>query len=144
MQSIIKKALKVMESDFKGGDWSLNASEKVKDFCRLQIGNSKDEIFAVLFLDQQLKNLDFKTFFYGTVNECSVHLRPIVRHALEINAANLILVHNHPSGDCKPSTSDIEITKKFKDFFKELNCTVVDHIIVSPINAVSLAELGHL
>ena len=139
---IIKQALKVMESDFKGGDWTLNSSERVKDFCRLQIGSSKDEVFSVLFLDNKLKNIDFKTFFCGTINECHIHLRPIVRHALECNAASIILVHNHPSGNCKPSDSDIRITKEFKDFFKQINCNVIDHIIVSPLEALSFRESG--
>ena len=53
-------------------------------------------------MDNRNRKLDFKVFFRGTVNECSVHLRPITRHALEVNAAKLILVHNHPSGNCKP------------------------------------------
>lgn len=139
---LIKQALKVMESEFKGGEWLLNSSEKAKDFCRLKIGNSKDEVFAVLFLDSHLKNLDFKIFFYGTVSECAVHLRPIVRHALDINAAKIVLVHNHPSGDCKPSDADIKLTKQFKTFLDAIDCELVDHIIVSPIDAVSLKETG--
>ena len=141
---IIKQALKVMESEFKGGEWLLNSSQLAKDFCRLQIGNEKDEVFAVLFLDSQLKNLGFKIFFYGTVNECSIHLRPIVRHALELNAAKMILVHNHPSGNSTPSESDIHVTKDFVKFFRKINCDILDHLIVSPIGVCSLNELGHM
>src|SRR5579863_5566224 len=140
---IIKQALKVMETTFKGGEWTLKNSESAKDYCRLQVGASKDEIFSVLFLDNKLKNIDFKTFFYGTINECAIHLRPLVRHALECNAANMIFVHNHPSGDCVPSQADIDLTTRFAKFFKEINITVIDHIIVSPLGALSMCETGY-
>ena len=140
--NIIKQALQVMESEFTQADWTLNKSELAKDFCRLQIGAEKDEVFSVLFLDNHNCKLDFKTFFHGTINECNIYLRPIVRHGLEINAAKVILVHNHPSGNCTPSDADVALTREFKTVLDKLQLKLIDHIIVSPTGTASLCELG--
>lgn len=142
MHSIIQKALKVMESEFKQGTDKLNSSKLTVDYCRLQLGMEKDEVFAVLFMDNHFKMLSFEIFFRGTVNQSGVFMRPIARKMLELNAAKMILVHNHPSGDTTPSNADINITREFKKIFDALDCQVVDHIIVSSTGSYSMMEKG--
>lgn len=143
-EKIIKKALKVMEESFKEGTDKLNSATLTMDYCRLQLANEKDEVFSIIFLDNHLRMLGFDKMFRGTVNQSSVHLRPIVRKALELNAAKIIFAHNHPSGIVKPSESDLQITRKFKKVLDALDCKLVDHVIVSPIAAYSMRERGEI
>jgi DNA repair protein RadC len=77
----------------------LNASPEVKNYLRLQLAMEANEVFGVIFLNQQHRILAFEKLFQGTINEASVYPRVIVQRALHHNAASLILAHNHPSGD---------------------------------------------
>lgn len=138
---IIKKALKVMEAQLQGKFDQFTSSEKVKSYCRLQMGLEKDEVFGVLFLDNYNRLIEYHSLFRGTVNESSVYLRPIIRKIIELNAAKVIFTHNHPSGISKPSEEDIKLTNKFSAFLKEIDVQVLDHIIVTTTEAISMAEL---
>jgi DNA repair protein RadC len=142
MQEIIKEALKVMESGFYEGKDKLSSSEAVKNYCRLKLGAEKDEIFSIILLDNNLNLLAFEKMFYGTVNECNVYPRAIVRKVLDSNAAHIILTHNHPSGNTNPSAEDIKITKLLSGILNHLSCKLIDHIIVSPNDAISFTEKG--
>jgi len=144
MKAIIQKALKVMEASFVSGTDKYNTSGLVMDYCRLQLGLEKDEVFAVLFMDSHYRMLGFERMFTGTVNQSNVFLRPIVRRMLDLNASKMILVHNHPSGITKPSDSDIQITKHFKTICDALDCQIVDHIIVSAVDVLSMASGGFI
>jgi len=74
----------------------------------------KQEVARVLFLDTKLKLIGAKDISKGTLNVSVVHPRDIFREALLRNSSGIVLVHNHPSGDVKPSTEDIELTNKIK------------------------------
>lgn len=142
MNEIIQQALKVMESEFIERGDKINHSALVKDYCRLQLGSEKEEVFAVLYMDSNLRMLSFDKLFRGSIAESSVPPRAIARRLFELNASKMILVHNHPSGIVKPSDADIDITKNLSDLFAQLDCKVVDHIIVSEVDALSMAEKG--
>ncbi len=139
---IVKQALKVMEDNARTKGDKLGSSKLCKDYCRLQLGNEPEEVFGCLFLDSHNQFIAFEQISRGTVNEATINLRPIVRMVIEHNAANVIFTHNHPSGITKPSDSDIKLTKDFAKFLKQIDCQVLDHIIVSQIESTSLAELG--
>ena len=140
--TIIEQALKIMESEFKAGGDKYNSSRLVADYCRLQIGNEPEEVFGVLFMNNQFEMLSFDKLFRGSVTEASIPPRAIARRMFELNASRMVLTHNHPSGDVTPSKADIAITEKFKGLFKEFDCQVVDHIIVSGKSAYSMVERG--
>jgi DNA repair protein RadC len=141
---IIQRALKVMEADFKGADCEeqYSTSEKVSAYCRLQLGGELDEVFGAMFMDNSNRLIAFEKLFRGTINEANVFLRPIARKVLELNASRVIFTHNHPSGNCKPSEADIVLTKHFSAFLKQIDCKVLDHIVVSATNSVSMLEEG--
>ena len=101
-----------------------------------------DEAFAVYFLDNKHRVIKFEVLFKGTIDSASVYPRVIVRRALELNAAALILAHNHPSGYTTPSQSDLLITTRIKEACQSLDIRVLDHIIVGDGEATSLAERG--
>ncbi|MFB0584112.1 RadC family protein [Aeromonas salmonicida] len=102
------------------------------------------EVFAMLFLDNQHRILAYEELFRGTLSSASVYPREVVKRALAINAAALMLVHNHPSGHPEPSRADIEITQRLQSALELVDIRLLDHLVVGSEGAVSLAERGHL
>src|SRR5580704_7627010 len=92
----------------------LNNSNMTEAFLAHHLRGRMNEVFACLFLDQHLRLICFEELFHGTIHEAPVYPREIIRRALYHNAANIILAHNHPSGQSKPSNADKELTKLIK------------------------------
>ena len=106
--------------------------------------NQKQELFYVIYLDNQKKYIDKKLLFKGTVNYSLVHPREIFKVAYLLSASYIICIHNHPSGDASPSTNDIEITKKIKDISILHGIGLIDHIIIGNNNYYSFFEDNNL
>jgi DNA repair protein RadC len=138
---IIKKALKIMESEAQKTHDKFGNSDFSKDYFRLLLGNEKEEVFAVAFLNNQHKLIACEKMFRGTIDEAAVYPRAIVRKVIELNASKVILSHNHPSGCVNPSRADEEITYKLRDILSVIDCKVLDHIIVSATETYSFAEV---
>jgi len=102
------------------------------------------EVFALLMLDSKHRVIAFHELFRGTLDGASVYPREVVKIALEHNAAAMILVHNHPSGDPEPSQADRTLTNKLKEALHMVGVRTLDHIVVGHEGCVSLAELGYL
>lgn len=100
------------------------------------------EVFAVLYLDTRHRLMAFEPMFNGTIDGCAVYPREIVRRALELNAAAVILSHNHPSGDCEPSEADRTITIRISKALGLVDVRLLDHLVVGGDQLVSLAERG--
>ena len=109
-------------------------------YCRTAMGGLKDEQFRVLFLNSQNEIIAEEVVQEGTVDQTVVYPRKVLELALKHKATALILVHNHPSGNLKPSASDRELTRALVKAAKTLNLTVHDHLIVSRQGYFSLAE----
>ena len=95
-----------------------------------------------LFLDKKNQLIADEVMGHGTVDHAPAYPREIMRRALELSSSNLILVHNHPSGDPQPSLGDIEMTKAIITAGKSLNITVHDHLIVGREGVASLRQIG--
>lgn len=102
------------------------------------------EVFAALFLDNQHRILAYEELFLGTLAAASVHPREVIKRALYHNAAAVLLAHNHPSGLAEPSPADIEITRLLQEALKLVEVRLLDHVVVSADECVSLAERGSL
>ncbi|HHQ4563312.1 TPA: RadC family protein [Aeromonas veronii] len=102
------------------------------------------EVFAMLFLDNQHRVLAYEELFHGTLSSASVYPREVVKRALALNAAALMLVHNHPSGHPEPSRADIEITQRLQSALALVDIRTLDHLVVGGEGIVSLAERGLL
>lgn len=102
------------------------------------------EVFGCLFLDSRHRLIRYSELFRGTIDGASVHPREVVREALQHNAAEVILCHNHPSGVAEPSQADELVTLRLKDALKLVDIRVLDHLIVGDAKVVSLAERGVL
>ena len=122
----------------------LNSIDKVAKHCRTVIGNSAIEQFRVLFLDQRHGLIQDELQQTGTVNEVAAYPRQILHRALDLGAVGLVLVHNHPSGNLKPSTGDIEITREIMRAAEPLGIALHDHLIVGPGGHISLRQTGKL
>lgn len=101
------------------------------------VRGSKKEHFVVFYLDSRSQEIQREIISVGTLSESLVHPREVFESAIKNNAASIIVAHNHPSGDLKPSQADIEITKKLIQAGKILDIKVIDHVIVSSISFLS-------
>ena len=123
---------------------ALNSPEAVKHYLQLQLGARTHEVFAVLFLDAQHRLLALEELFRGTLTQTSVYPREVVLRALHHHAAAVVLAHNHPSGTVQPSRADEALTRTLQSTLALVDVRVLDHVIVAPGLALSMAEQGLL
>jgi DNA repair protein RadC len=116
----------------------------VKDYLALNLGGREREVFAVLFLDAQHRLLQLEELFQGTLTQTSVYPREVVKRALALNAAAVVLAHNHPSGAAEPSRADEFLTQSLRSALALVDVRVLDHIVVGQGQGVSMAERGWL
>lgn len=91
----------------------------------------KQEVLYVLFLDLKANLISKKEIFVGSLNQSLIHPREVYKYAVKYSAYQIILVHNHPSGDPEPSIHDIQVTKKFIEAGEMLQIKCVDHVIIA-------------
>ena len=142
-EKIIQQALGILEARCAPGETVRNPAA-VSRFLQLKLARAKNECFAVLYLSTRHEILAFREHFHGTIDGATVYPRVIVQAALELNAAAVILAHNHPSGVAEPSEADRQITRKLTQALDLIDIRVLDHIVVSAKTVVSFAERGLL
>jgi DNA repair protein RadC len=123
---------------------AMNDVDTVKTYLRLHLGGLGHEVFAVLFLDAQLRLVAMETLFHGTLTATTVHPREVVKRALALGAAAVVLAHNHPSGVAEPSRADESLTRHLAQALALVDVRVVDHFIVGAGEVLSFAERGLL
>ncbi len=144
-EQIINLAKQIISDKLHRGDnIEVTSPTAVMQFLQLQLAGKEQEIFSAMFLDTRHRLIEFKKMFFGTIDGASVHPREVVKAALKLNAAAVIFSHNHPSGVAEPSQSDIQITARLKSALALIDVRVLDHIVVTVDDCVSLAQRGHL
>ena len=123
---------------------SLTSPKAVFNHLQTLLGDYQHEVFALLLLDSKHRILTFQELFRGTLDATGVYPREVVKICLEFNAAAVILVHNHPSGDPEPSQADRTLTRKLQDALNLIDIRTLDHVVVGSEGCVSMAERGHL
>lgn len=123
---------------------TIHHSKDAEDFIIANLRDYQQEVFAALFLDTKHRVIHFEHLFYGTINMTSIYPREVVKRALFHNAAAMIVAHNHPSGIAEPSSADRNLTLWLKKALALVDVTLIDHLIIGDIKAVSLAERGIL
>ncbi|MBW8733136.1 MAG: DNA repair protein RadC [Asticcacaulis sp.] len=113
-------------------------------YLKVTLAHEPREQFRVLFLDNQNKLMADEILGVGTVNHAPAYPREIMKRALEHGSSNVILVHNHPSGDPSPSRDDIDMTKAIAEAGRALGIKVHDHVIVGREGVASFKQLGVL
>ncbi len=115
-----------------------------KRFLRAQLGARATEAFCAIFLDTRHRVIAFETLARGTIDSATVHPREVVKRVLELNAAAVILAHNHPSGVAEPSAADASLTSRLRDALKLIDVRVLDHLVIAAGEVASFADLGLL
>lgn len=123
---------------------ALISPQEVFSHLQTLLADYEHEVFALLMLDSKHRVLGFHELFRGTLDGASVYPREVVKIALQYNAAAMILVHNHPSGDPEPSQADRVLTQKLKEALDLVGVRTLDHIVVGREGCTSMAELGAL
>jgi len=140
-QSVITLAMKVLAIKHRAGR-PLSSPEATRNFLRLKLAGYRNEVFGVLYLDNRHRIIALRELFQGTIDGASVYPRVVVQQAMELNAAALVLFHNHPSGVAEPSHADEAITRHLKAALALVDVRVLDHFVVSSGECVSFSESG--
>lgn len=122
----------------------VTTSKDVADYLQSRLMDYRHEVFGVLFLNRANKVNHFEIVSVGGITATIADPRVILKKALESDAVNLILCHNHPSGSLRPSRADEALTSKIKEAAGYFDIRVVDHIIVSEEGYYSFADEGIL
>lgn len=118
----------------------LNNAHKVIEYCRVTMAHLAIEQFRLFFLDRKYHLICDELQQAGTVDQVTLYPREVLKRALELNAAHLLMVHNHPSGDPQPSNADIEMTRHLKTSLLPFNIKVLDHFIIGRSGHFSFRE----
>lgn len=128
----------VKETDF------IHCTDDAVRFLTIELCKHPYESFGVIFVNTQHQIIDFEIMFKGTINSCAIYPREVIKKALELNAAAMVLAHNHPSGICEPSAADHSITSAISDAARLFDIGLLDHFIVSGREHLSFAQRGLL
>ena len=127
---------RIMDQDF------MRSSEEVMEYLKHNLRDKTREIFMVIYLNGRNQILQMEELFEGTLTTSAVYPREVVKRALDHAAAALVFVHNHPSGNPKPSQDDITITQKLKEAAEAIDVSVHDHLIIAGNEVYSFADNG--
>jgi len=121
---------------------TIRDSQSIGDYMRIMLQDNRTEVFAVIFLNRANKVNHFEIISRGGITGTVADPRIIMKKALEEDAVNIILCHNHPSGNLQPSKADEDLTVKIKTAASYFDIKVIDHIIVSDQGYFSFADEG--
>ncbi len=112
------------------------------DYLRADMGHITIERVRVLHLNAKNMLIRDEIISEGSIDQATVHVREVIRRAIDLGSSAIILVHNHPSGDPAPSRADIALTRDIIDAGKRLNVAVHDHVIIAANGYSSMRALG--
>jgi DNA repair protein RadC len=143
LQAVMEMARRHLADELQRGE-ALTSPALTRRFLASRLRHLPHEVFACLFLDNRHRVLRFEELFRGTIDAASVYPREVVKRALALNAAAVILAHNHPSGVAEPSQADRHITRRLQDALSLVDIRVLDHMVIGDGDPVSFAERGLL
>lgn len=120
----------------------ITAPSDVADYMMGRYQDMDQECFVVIHLNTKNKILSAIELYRGTVNTQNIRIAEVFKEAIKLNAASIIVVHNHPSGDPMPSADDVSVTKSIAEAGKLLDCDLLDHIVIGRGTFKSLREMG--
>jgi DNA repair protein RadC len=121
-------------------DIPLTNPQQTYMYLKRQLRDKKNETFVALFLDSQYRVLAYEELFTGTINTASIYPRPIVERVLKLNAAALILAHNHPSGLADASHQDLAVTERLRLALELVDARLLDHLVIGDNEVYSITN----
>ncbi|RQR23735.1 JAB domain-containing protein [Burkholderia sp. Bp9143] len=122
----------------------IDSPRAVEDYLRLMIGTRSHEVFVTLYLDARHGLIELEESARGSLTRMAVYPREIVRRALTLNAAALVIAHNHPSGAVQPSAEDRRLTRALNEALALVDTKLLDHVVVGTGDTFSFARAGWL
>jgi DNA repair protein RadC len=143
IRALPELAKRYFEESLPTGE-AIRSPDDTRAFLQAKMRHLGHELFCCLYLDNRHRVLRFDEMFRGTIDGTSVYPREVVKEALVINAAAVILAHNHPSGVAEPSQADERITQRLKSALELVDIRLLDHLIVGDGQTTSMASRGLL
>ncbi|SDK83384.1 DNA replication and repair protein RadC [Methylophilus rhizosphaerae] len=141
LQAVLEMSKRALGETLRLED-NFNSPAQVKAYLKLQLSHLPKEVFGIMFLDAQNRLIAYEKLFEGSLMQTSVYPREVVKRALALNAAAVILSHNHPGGAVAPSRADEQLTQTLKESLNLVDVKVLDHIIVAGQDTFSFSEQG--
>ena len=137
-QAVARRYLadRVVDKDF------IRSSKEVLEYLQHNLRDKNRELFMVIYLNGRNQIIKMEEVFEGTLSKSAVYPREVVKRALDNEAAALVFVHNHPSGNQKPSKEDLTITNKLKEAAQSIDVAIHDHLIIAGNEVYSFADHG--
>jgi len=143
LQALPELARRYFEETLPLGE-AIRSPADTETFLMARLRDRPHEVFCCLYLDNRHRVLLFEEMFRGTIDGTSVYPREVVKQALAVNAAAVILAHNHPSGVAEPSQADERITRRVRSALNLVDIRLLDHLIIGDGTSTSLASRGML
>lgn len=134
-------ALRLLETRLEGRP-VLSSWDALQDYLQAAMAHSTVEEVRILFLNAKNMLIANEAMWRGSVDEAAMHVREVMKRAVAHGAAAIIIVHNHPSGDPKPSQQDIRLTRDLVEACRHLRIAVHDHVIIGAQGNSSMRSLG--
>jgi len=141
--AVISNALSILARRIRARP-VMDAPAVVRDYLKIKLNSLEHEVFGVMFLDAHLCLIQDQDMFRGTLTQTSVYPREVVKEAIKLNAAAVILYHDHPSGKAEPSRADEHLTCTLKSALALIDVRIIDHLVVAGVEVTSFAERGLL
>ena len=141
LQAVLEMARRHLGQQIELGN-SIQSPAQAREAVHARLVDYPYEVFAVLFLDTRHRVLGFEELFRGTIDGANVPVREVVSTTLRLNAAAVILAHNHPSGVAEPSQADRQLTVRLQSALDLINVRILDHLVVGATDCTSFADRG--
>lgn len=140
----IELGKRISQQRVKQSSPDFSSPQAIADYVMEDMRVLPQEQFAAAYLSTKNQLISFQTLTVGTINASLAKSRDVFRYAIRYNAAAIILLHNHPSGDPEPSREDVTVTQRIAEAGRVMEIPVLDHIIIGDGTFVSLCERGYI
>lgn len=140
----IYDALKILEKRVRKADTYITDPNSIRTLLQLRLMPQDHEVFTVVFLDARHGVIATEDLFHGSLTGAAVYVGQVVRRALLLNCAAVVVAHNHPSGIPEPSAADRELTERLRQAMALVEIRLLDHVVIGGEKQVSFAERGWL
>jgi len=139
---LLQQAETLMRSRIRGDGTQISDPSAAGSMFRYRLASHDREVLSIAFLTTRHKVIAVEDLFAGSLDASEVHPREIVKRALELNAAAIIMAHNHPSGSLEPSAADRAVSTRCKQALALVDVRLLDHFVVSADGYTSMAARG--